>query len=266
VGEFSRELIERSGYARQGFAAHYDAYRPRPPQILLETLCRIARVERPALVVDLGSGTGLSTREWSEFTERVIGVEPNPAMVDEARRTTNQGNVEYRLAYGHETGLDDDCADIVTCSQSLHWMEPDPTFAEAARVLRTGGVFAAYDYDAAPLIEPEVDEAYDLYQRRRRAARERRGIEAGAASWPKQSHLDRMRASGRFRYCRELAFHATTLGTADSLLGFARSIGMIGDATEVELRLDELEAVARRVLVDREVPFQWSYFVRFGVR
>jgi SAM-dependent methyltransferase len=36
---------------------------------------------------------------------------------------------------------------LVTCSQSLHWMEPEPTFAEVARILRRGGVFAAYDYD-----------------------------------------------------------------------------------------------------------------------
>ena len=38
-------------------------------------------------------------------------------------------------------------ADIVTCSQSFHWMEPEPTLAEIARILRPGGVFAAYDYD-----------------------------------------------------------------------------------------------------------------------
>lgn len=266
MGEFSRGLIERSGYAREGFAAHYDAYRPRPPHILLETLCRIARAPRPALVVDLGAGTGLSTREWSELADRVVGIEPNAAMVNEARRSTPRSHIAYVNTFANATGLDDACADIVTCSQSLHWMEPTETFAEAARILRDGGAFAAYDYDPAPLIDTEVDAAYDAYQRRRRAAREARGIMAGADRWPKRGHLERMRASGRFRFCRELAFHSVTSGTADSLIGFINSIGMIGDAPEEELRLDELEAVARRVLRDREMPFQWSYFVRFGVK
>jgi len=45
------------------------------------------------------------------------------------------------------TDLPDGCADIVTCSQSLHWMVPESTFAEVARILRPGGVFATYDYD-----------------------------------------------------------------------------------------------------------------------
>ena len=71
----SRDLIDASGYDREGFAARYDRYRPRPPLALLDVLCRYARVERPALVVDLGCGTGLSTRAWSGVAERAVGVE-----------------------------------------------------------------------------------------------------------------------------------------------------------------------------------------------
>jgi ubiquinone/menaquinone biosynthesis C-methylase UbiE len=262
----SRGLIQESGYAREGFARHYDRYRPRPPRILLETLCRIAGVEKPALVVDLGAGTGLSTRAWSAIAERVIGIEANEAMVAEARRATTATTIAYVSALAHETGLDDASADIVTCSQSLHWMEPDPTFAEAARILRPGGVFGAYDYDPAPLVEPAVDAAYDTYLRRRRAARERRGIPSGGDVWPKREHLERIRASGRFRSCREAAFHAVVPGTADSLVGFAHSIGLSGDATEEELGLPELAATVREALGDRELPFHWSYLLRYGVR
>jgi predicted TPR repeat methyltransferase len=76
-----RELIARSGYDRDGFAAGYDRFRPRPPRALLELLCRYARAPRPTLVVDLGCGTGLSTRAWSGLAARTVGVEPNPAML-----------------------------------------------------------------------------------------------------------------------------------------------------------------------------------------
>jgi ubiquinone/menaquinone biosynthesis C-methylase UbiE len=262
----AHRFIEDSGYAREGFAQLYDAYRPRPPTILLDTLCRIAATERPALVVDLGTGTGLSAREWSERAEQVVGVEANEAMVAEARRVTAAANVAYVSGFAHETGLDDGCADIVTCSQSLHWMEPEPTFAEAARILRPEGVFAAYDYDPAPLVQPDVDAAWDDYLRRRREARKRRGIPSGGDVWPKREHLDRMRASGHFRHCREIALHAVVAGTADSLVGFARSIGLSGDATEEELGIRELDVAAHRVLGDRELPFLWSYRVRYGVK
>jgi glc operon protein GlcG len=43
-----------TGYWRPGFAARYDECRPRPPTVLADVLRRLARIERPALVVDLG--------------------------------------------------------------------------------------------------------------------------------------------------------------------------------------------------------------------
>ncbi len=265
--EFSRSLIEKSGYDRTGFAAGYDRHRPRPPAVLLETLCRYARVGRPALVVDLGCGTGLSTRAWSGRAERVVGVEPNPAMLAAAGPAPG---VEYREAFAQNTGLEDGCADIVTCSQSLHWMDPQPTFAEAARVLRPGGLFAAYDYDWPPVIDPEVDEAYEAYQWRRGEMRRSRGIQRGADRWAKPAHLERMRASGEFRFCRELLFHSIEDGNADRVVGFAYSLGLpaaVDDPElERELRVGELEEVARRVLGDRTVPFLFGYRARVGVR
>jgi SAM-dependent methyltransferase len=265
--DFSRELIDSSGYERAGFAEGYDHHRPRPPAALLETLCRYARAERPALVVDLGCGTGLSTRAWSSRAERVVGVEPNPAMLAAA---TAAPGVEFREAFAQATGLDDGSADIVTCSQSLHWMDPEPTFAEAARVLRPGGVFAAYDYDWPPVIDPEVDEAYAAYQDRRAEMRERRGLQRGADRWLKREHLERMRNSGHFRFCREILLHSVEEGNADRVVGFAYSLGLpaaIDDPElERELRVRELEDVARRVLGDRTVPFSFGYRVRVGVR
>src|SRR5205085_8413875 len=85
VSEFSQELIERSGYMNEGFADLYDRFRPSPPDEVLDILSWLARAERPRLVVDLGSGTGLGTRAWGTRAEEVVGVEPNPRMIERAR-------------------------------------------------------------------------------------------------------------------------------------------------------------------------------------
>ena len=267
MSEFSQGLIERSGYARTGFADHYDRYRPRPPRALLELLCRYARTPQPKLVVDLGCGTGLSTRAWSGVAKQVIGIEPNPAMLAAAKKALG---VEYREAYAQETGLPQGRADIATCSQSFHWMEAGPTLAEAARILRPGGLFAAYDYDVPPAVDPEVDEAFQAYLLRRREARTRRNIRQGADLWAKHEHLDRMRDSGQFRFCREVVLHSIEEGDAERVGGFARSLGLpVADnedpGLERELRIDELESVAGRVLADRSLPFLFGYRVRIGV-
>jgi predicted O-methyltransferase YrrM len=63
-----------------GKASSYDRVRPTPPPALLDLLTQLIGMQYPALVVDLGSGTGLSTAIWGERAERVIGIEPNADM------------------------------------------------------------------------------------------------------------------------------------------------------------------------------------------
>ena len=200
MDELARQLAQ-SGYGEEGFAARYDAHRPRPPGVLLEMLPALAGVDRPRLVVDLGSGTGLSTRPWAERAGQIVGVEPNDAMRAYARTATTAVNVVYPDGVSsYETRLPDASADVVTASQSLQWMEPEPAFAEIARILRPGGVFAAYQYESlqTPAWEPEA--AFEDVIRRTRALRAERGLEAAARRWP--IRRERFEEAGVFREVR----------------------------------------------------------------
>jgi SAM-dependent methyltransferase len=268
VSEFSQQLISMSGYAHGGFPGQYDAYRPRPPAALLDLLARLAGAEQPRLVVDLGSGTGLSTRAWAARAQSVVGVEPNAAMRRHAEERTEAANVRYVEAYSASTGLPDGSADIVACAQSFHWMEPGPALTEAARVLRPGGVFAAYDYQLPPVIRWEVDDAFAAYHAARGRARRRRAQQMGSDRWPKHQHLDRIRDSGHFRYAREILLHGDEeQGGAERVVGLARSIGpSLDDEIEVDEALARLAETADRMLGDAVVPWHFGYWVRAAVR
>ena len=87
-----------------GFAREYDPYRPQPPAALALLLAQHTGTTRPALVADLGSGTGLSSRYWGDQALQVIGIEPSTDMRDEALRQTNAANVRYQAGYSHDTG------------------------------------------------------------------------------------------------------------------------------------------------------------------
>ena len=271
MSDFSRTLIERSGYESEDFADLYDRYRLAPPRELLDILTLVAEAERPRLVVDLGAGTGLATRVWAERAERVIGVEPNAQMVERARRATQEFNVDYVEAYAADTGLGGGEADIVACAQAFHWMEPDPVLAEAASLLRPGGVFAAYDYDVPPVIHPEVDASFADHLAARRAARKRLDLHAGAESWPKDTHLVRIRDSGRFRYAREIVCHGFDEADAGRIIGLAESLGgprgIFGDAApEVGETFERLRDTAKRVVGNRMRPIVVCYRIRVGVK
>ena len=258
-----------------GFADRYDAYRPRPPVVLLEILTQLAQVERPRLVVDLGSGTGLSTFVWAPRAEQVIGVEPNADMRAraEARAASeaNAQNVRYIDAISSQTGLPDANADIVTCSQSLHWMEPEPTFAEVMRILRPGGVFAAYDADWPPTITWQAERAFNEFVDSYDKLGEQRGWYRGVIRWKKEEHLARMQASGCFRYVKEIVVHHTETGDAERLVGLALSQGRVAKllqqgVNDQAISVDDFRAVVQRELGDRSSTWYFSYRVRLGIK
>jgi SAM-dependent methyltransferase len=271
MSAFSETLVARSGYERDGFADLYDAHRPSPPAALLDILQLVAQVERPRLVVDLGAGTGLSTRVWAERADEIVGVEAGASMLDRARAATDAANIRYVEAFAAETGLPSGKVDIVACAQAFHWMKPAPVLAEATRLLRPGGVFAAYDYDVPPVVQPDVDDAFSALFAARKGARKRLGIEAGAATWPKARHLEQIHASGHFRFARELVCHGSDETSAERVVGLAESIGgpralFEGAAPEVEEAFARLREVAHSVLGDRRWPMVVCYRVRLGVK
>lgn len=266
---YSEQLIRKSGFADARFPAGYDAHRPSPPQALLDLLCLEAQAERPRLVVDLGSGTGLSTRAWADRADEVVGVEPSDQMRLRADEATESSHVRYVQAFADQTGLPGAAADIVTCSQSFHWMEPGPTLAEIARILRPGGVFAAYDYDWPPVVHWKVEAAFEELLVRVGSSRKDR---LGYVNLPdKEGHLERMRASGNFRYTREALVHSREKGNAERIVGMAFSLGPLnvlleGGMTEDELGLAQLRGVAARALGESETNWFLCYRIRLGVK
>jgi SAM-dependent methyltransferase len=257
--------IARSGYDRPGFAERYDRYRPRPPLALLDLLPPLAGVDRPRLVVDLGSGTGLSTRFWAERAEEVVGIEPNAPMRAFAEQATEAPNVHYLDGSAYETGLPDACADLVTASQSLQWMRPERVFPEIHRVSRRGAVFCAYQYYAlqTPRWEPEA--AWELVLARKAELRAKLRLDEDVQRWPVS--CERLEESGAFRHARELPLHNVEWGDGDRLLGLALSEGSMttlleAGVTEAEVGLDRLRAAAAKMT--EPVPWWVGYRAWIG--
>ena len=253
-----------------GKASSYDQARPTPPPVLLDLLTQVISLPHPTLVVDVGSGTGLSTAIWGERAGQVIGIEPNADMRNEAignvANHPNAAHIEYREGFAHQTGLPDGCADIVTASQSFHWMEPTATLAEIARILRPGGLFAAYDYDTPPIIQWELDWLAQQVNARLVALFKERGQSSSLTLWPKEQHLSNMRASGHFRYTQEMLLHSIEQGDAARFLAMMRSAAFNHHFTDQEIGLDRLSNAASQVIGSEPVPWYWSYRVRIGVK
>jgi ubiquinone/menaquinone biosynthesis C-methylase UbiE len=255
-----------------GKAISYDRARPTPPPVLLDLLTQLIDMPHPALVVDLGSGTGLSTAIWAERAERVIGIEPNADMrtmaVHKVEGHPYAAHIEYREGLAHQTGLPDGCADIVTAAQSFHWMEPTATLAEIARILRPGGLFAAYDYDSPPAIHWELDRLAQEGILRFMELVKARGLAQSLKIWPKNKSLDPLRESAHFRFTREVLLHHIEQGDAARFLEMMQSNAFSSQfqLTEQETGLDRLGQAALQHIGSEPIPWYVSYRVRIGVK
>lgn len=266
-----RRIAEWNGLAEQ-----YDAYRLAAPVALPPLLSQLVEAPRPALVVDLGCGTGLSTRLWADIAQQVIGVEPNDDMRAQAEQCLaherpDDGRLRFIGATAEQTDLPDGCADIVTASQAFHWMEPTATLAEVARILRQGGVFAAYDYDWPPTITWQAEALFHSFMQRASQIAEAHGFDPEPPGWEKAGHLERMRASGHFRQVKEVTLHNVEWGDADRFIGMTLSNGVtrmleFGELTAKELDLAAFERAAREALPATPMSWYVSYRVRLGMK
>ncbi|HKE94687.1 MAG TPA: malonyl-ACP O-methyltransferase BioC [Povalibacter sp.] len=109
---------------------------------LLERL-DLVRID-PAVVVDLGAGTGHATRALQGRYSRaqVIALDVSPAMLHQARRQQRLLRRFQRVAGdAQRLPLRDGSADLVFSNLMLQWCDnPDDVFRETRRVLRTGGL------------------------------------------------------------------------------------------------------------------------------
>lgn len=260
-----------------GFADCYDEARPTPPESLVTMLLSYIELPHylPKLVVDLGCGTGLSTRIWAARAYDVVGIEPSDDMRRRAEEATNgawgYGNVRYQAGTSYATGLPDASADVVTCSQSFHWMEPQATLAETARILRPGGIFAAYDCDWPPVMGWQAELAYCEFQEHARELEQQHGILDEVPRWPKEGHLESIRKSGHFRYHREIVFYNTESGTEERLLELARSQGGVASLlkrgfTEEQVGLERLRKAIAGAFSEMGATWYFCYRLRMGIR
>ena len=271
MGTRGHSMIEAYKNAERfkGFACLYDSARPACPEYVVKVLTRYLG-HRPQTVVDMGCGTGLSTLVWKDTADKIIGIEPNEDMI--ARAVVNAKNLEFVCAFSDKTGLGSGIADIVTCSQSFHWMEPQSTLREIARLLKSGGVFAAYDCDWPPVCNASVEAAYqaldDCVDEVEATVSE---YKKAFIQYPKEQHLENIRKSGYFEYTREIVFANTENCDANRYYNIALSQGGTQAILKKNPALIEKELAAFRAAVDKYfnnkmLPVEFCYRLRLGVK
>jgi ubiquinone/menaquinone biosynthesis C-methylase UbiE len=118
-------------------------------QLLIEQ----ASVSGAQRVLDLGCGTGTLALQLKqrEPDTKVVGLDADPEMLDQAREKAISAGVELELTEGFSTELpyEDSSFDRVLSTLFFHHLDPEPkrqTASEIARVLRPRGELHVADW------------------------------------------------------------------------------------------------------------------------
>jgi malonyl-CoA O-methyltransferase len=128
-------------------SATYEAAAVLQARVADELLSRLEPFNfRPAVVVDLGAGTGRMTGELKKRYRRalVVAVDLTPGMLHEARRHQQLfRRFERVCGDAMHLPLADASVDVLVSSLMLQWCDPpDQAFAEIRRVLKPDGFVA----------------------------------------------------------------------------------------------------------------------------
>jgi trans-aconitate methyltransferase len=123
---------------------YYQKFRRGYPPEVAEELTRAFALTRDDVVLDLGCGTGQLTRVLAPRAGAVLGMDPEPAMLAQARLATDEPNVSWLLGADTDVGalaavLGPGRLTAVTVAQALHWMDHERLFAAVRPLLRLGG-------------------------------------------------------------------------------------------------------------------------------
>jgi ubiquinone/menaquinone biosynthesis C-methylase UbiE len=93
------------------------------------------------LILDLGCGTGIPTRQLNSLGKLIIGVDINKDMIREALNFPSR-NVSYVIASSTDIPFEDNLFDSITIFGAFHWLifhDKEKTMKEINRVLKIDG-------------------------------------------------------------------------------------------------------------------------------
>lgn len=124
--------------------ALYEGLRPPYPPELFRSVAQRLKLSKAHALIDLGTGPGLLALGFAPYVGRVVGVDPEPAMIAAALEAARRKGVDLTLIEGRAEALPATLGsfDLVTVGRALHWMEREGTLALLERLVAPAGALA----------------------------------------------------------------------------------------------------------------------------
>ena len=138
-------------------ASAYTRYRPHYPAPLFEYLAEQALDHQ--LAWDCATGSGQAALGLANYFEKVIATDASDEQIANA---VAHDRITYIVAPAEKTEITSGSVDLIVVAQALHWFDLNAFYAEASRVLKKGGMLAAWSYSLLR-ISSAIDRVLDQF-------------------------------------------------------------------------------------------------------
>lgn len=144
----------------------YAEARPPVHALLLQRAAPAVSQMASDRVLDVGSGSGLSTRALEGMAAQRVGLEPAHPMARVATGLVKDAS--FVVGHAERLPFPAQSFDWMTAAGSLNYVELDSFLGEAARVLRKGGAMLVYDFSPGRSMPAsrDLDEWFDRFVQR----------------------------------------------------------------------------------------------------
>lgn len=149
-------------------ASTYEHLRPPYPSEFFRSVAQKLGLSERCALIDLGTGPGLLALGFAAYVGRMVGVDPEPAMLAAAQQAAARAGYALALIEGKAETLASDIGtfDIVTIGRALHWMDRDATLARLDQlVARDGTILICASFSATDGRNPWLDGYNDIRRR-----------------------------------------------------------------------------------------------------
>ncbi|MET4072556.1 SAM-dependent methyltransferase [Bradyrhizobium sp. S3.2.6] len=149
-------------------APTYEHLRPPYPGAFFRSVAQKLGLSERCALIDLGTGPGLLALGFAPYVGRIVGVDPEIAMLEAARQAAARAGQELTLIAGKAETLASEIGtfDIVTIGRALHWMDRDATLARLdGLVARDGAIVICASFSVTDGRNPWLD-GYNEIRRR----------------------------------------------------------------------------------------------------
>jgi ubiquinone/menaquinone biosynthesis C-methylase UbiE len=137
----------RYGRVFDGVAAEYDRSRPTYPDELIAHACRVAGIQSGDRVLEVGCGSGQLTRSLVARGLQVAALDPGERLISLAEKNLEgPGEVEFVNARFEDAQLPHGHYRAVFSASAFHWIDPEVSWQNAARLLVPEGTLALIQY------------------------------------------------------------------------------------------------------------------------